>query len=125
LGFCLICAGDYERGYKLLSESIQVNPYYQWWFNAGLSIYHFHNSEFEEAIYWANKIQKQSVIWELILKITSYSELNNYSDASFCLEELRKEIPSISENIKPILGSFLQSEILVDRFWNAFKKVDI
>lgn len=125
LGFCLICAGDYERGHKLLSESIQVNPYYQWWFNAGLSIYHFHNSEFEEAIYWANKIQKQSVIWELILKITSYSELNNYSDASFCLEELRKEIPSISEDIKPILGSFLQSEILVDRFLNAFKKAEI
>jgi TolB-like protein len=125
LGFCLICAGEYERGYTLLSESIQINPYYQWWFNAGLSIYHFQKNEYEDAVYWAEKMQRQSVPWELILKAASYTEMKNFNAAQICTQELTQIIPDLSNLLKPILGSFLQSEELINRLLIALRKVDL
>jgi TolB-like protein len=124
LGFCLICAGDYEHGYRLLSESIQVNPYYPWWFNAGLSIYHFQKNEFEDAVYWAEKMQKQSLVWELILKTASYAEMKNFGAAKICTQELVQIIPDLHVLLKPILGTFLQSEELINRLFLALKKAD-
>lgn len=123
LGFCLICAGRYEQGYSLLSESIQVNPYYQWWFNAGLSIYYFQKNEYEDAIYWAEKMQGQSVPWELLLKAASYAEMNNLNTARTCTHELLQIIPDLSNSLRSILGSFLQSEELINRLLIALKKV--
>jgi len=123
LGFCLICAGEYDRGYVMLSESIQLNPYYQWWFNAGLSIYHFQKSEYEDAVYWAEKIQRQSIPWELILKTAAYAEMKNFNAARICAQELLQAVPNLSNSLKPIVGSFLQSEEMVDRLVVALKKV--
>jgi tetratricopeptide (TPR) repeat protein len=56
LGFCLICCSEYDQGYQLLSDSIYLNPYYPWWFNAGICMYHLKRKEFDEAIYWAEKL---------------------------------------------------------------------
>lgn len=123
LGFCLICAGRYEQGYTLLNESIQVNPYYQWWFNAGLSIYYFQKNEYVDAVYWAAKMQRQSVPWELLLKAAAYAEMNNLDAARICIHELLQIIPDLSNSLKPILGSFLQSEELINRLLIALKKV--
>lgn len=125
LGFCLICAGEFERGYTLLCESIQVNPYYQWWFNAGLSFYHFYKKEFEDSLYWAEKIQGQSIVWELILKTASYTELGNLNSAQSCLDQLSRIIPDLSKKLRPLLGTFLLSEDLVAQLYEAFQKEGI
>ncbi len=125
LGFCLICAGEYERGYKLVSESIQLNQYYQWWFNAGLSIYHFQKNEYEDAVFWAEKMQRQSLTWELIFKTASYAEMKNFCAARLSAKELLQIIPEISSSLEAILGSFLHSEELINRLYTALKKVDL
>lgn len=125
LGFCLICAGEYDRGYLLLSESIQLNPYYPWWFNAGLSIYYFQKAEYEDAVYWAEKMQRQSLIWELLLKAAAYAELGNLSKARVSTQELAQLIPDLSNSIAAILGSFLHSDELVARLLGAVKKVGL
>ncbi len=78
-----------ERGYAMLNNSIQLNPYYQWWFNAGLRFYFSYKKEFSEAIYWADKIQRQSVSWELILKGAAYAEMGKLNDAHIYLSELK------------------------------------
>lgn len=125
LGFCLICAGSYEQGYTLLSESIQVNPHYQWWFNAGLSIYHFQKNEYEEAVYWASKMQKKSIVWELILKTASYVEMDLMTEANACSEELREAVHDLPVTLELVVGAFLQPEVLVNRLLEALKKVGL
>ncbi|GMQ30754.1 hypothetical protein [Algoriphagus confluentis] len=123
LGFCLIAAGDFEKGYRLLCESIQINPYYQWWFNAGLSFYHFAKGEYDDAQYWAEKIQGQSLLWELILKAASYSQLGQTSSAQSTYLQLKNILPD-SVTLDQILGSFLLSESLVEELGKALKKAN-
>jgi len=123
LGFCLICLGEYDKGYNLLCESIQVNPYYPWWFNAGLSFYHFQKQEFEDSIYWAEKIQGQSPIWELILKIASLAEMRDFISARGLYDQLIQIVPDLPNRLNSILSSFLQSEQLVEQLAKAIEKV--
>jgi TolB-like protein len=125
LGFCLICAGEYERGFAMLSDSIQLNPYYQWWFNAGLSIYHFQKNEFDEAVYWAEKMHHHSIPWELILKTASLAEAGKINEAQTCMKELKEVVPELPFKIKSYLNTFIQSDELANRLYLGIIKAGL
>ncbi|HEX5669059.1 MAG TPA: hypothetical protein VFX73_09665 [Chitinophagaceae bacterium] len=116
IGFCLVCSGDYERGYLMICDSIQLNPYYPWWFNAGLSICHYIRNEYDEAIYWAEKLNHHSRVWELILKTAAYSEMEQHQEKQICQNELILLVPG-NAHLKNIVGSFILVPELVDRLW--------
>jgi TolB-like protein len=118
IGFCLICSGEYERGYLMICDSIQLNPYYPWWFNAGLSIYHYVRGEYDDTIYWAEKLNHHSRVWELILKTAAHSEMEQHQAKQLCYNELVSQLPD-SAHLKNIVGSFIQVPELVDRLWTA------
>jgi tetratricopeptide (TPR) repeat protein len=114
IGFCLICCGEYEQGYRLLNDSIQLNPFYPWWFNAALSIYHFHKNEFDDAIYWADKLHNHTETWELILKTAAYTDMGDVEQAGTSRQDLLALLPG-NMTIQDVVSSFLQSEDLINR----------
>jgi TolB-like protein len=124
VGFCLICCGEYEQGYKLLNDSIQLNPFYPWWFNAALSIYHFNNNEFDDAIYWADKLHNHTEPWELILKIAAYTEMGDSEQAEISRQKLLAQLPA-NVAIRDIVSSFLQSDDLIERLLVAVQQQEI
>jgi tetratricopeptide (TPR) repeat protein len=114
-----------DRGFSMLSDSIQLNPYYPWWYNAGLSFYFFQRKEYNEALYWADKMQRQSVIWEMILKSAAYSEMNRVKEAQECLLELKKSLPEFPLRIKPVLSTFLQVDELINGLYSGLEKAEV
>lgn len=123
LGFCMICLGEYDRGYNMMTDSIQLNPYYPWWFNAGFSFYHFNRNEYEDAIYWADKLQLFSPRWEQIIKIASYVGMEKMSEAYDCLSKLHEMFPEFSQVKEQYVNAFLQNNISGE-FVAAINKVD-
>jgi lipoprotein NlpI len=125
MGFILICCGEYERGYKMLNESVQLNPYYQWWFNAGFAFYFFHHNDFSSAFYWAEKMNMPRVPWELLLKIACCNELNLRDDAQkYCLQ-LKREFPTIPTMLDEYLSAVLRDEMLKEKIKSAVIKAGI
>jgi TolB-like protein/Tfp pilus assembly protein PilF len=122
MGFVLICCGEYENGYKMLDESVQLNPYYQWWFNAGFSFYFFHQGEYANAFYWAEKINMPDVAWELILKIAACIEMDLKETSQQYALKLKTEFPVIVSILPTYLHAFLQDQTLVAKLENALKK---
>ena len=122
MGFILICCGDYENGFKMLDESVQLNPYYQWWFNAGFAFYHFHKGDFWGALYLAEKMNRPDVAWELILKIASCNELSLTNEAHKYWERLTGGFPMVLANIDDYLGAVLRDEALLEKIKAAFLK---
>lgn len=122
IGFTLICLGEYERGYTLLTDSIRLNPYYPWWFNGGLSFYHFNKNEFEDAIYWADKMHLFSPRWELIMKIASYAENGKTNDALAHAHQLRDIFPEVNHAKEPYIRAFLQSNKLANRLISSLEE---
>ncbi|ULQ55796.1 hypothetical protein KJS94_14195 [Flavihumibacter rivuli] len=113
MGFILICCGEYERGFKMLDESINLNPFYQWWLNAGLSFYFIHHRDYSNALYWAEKMNRPETPWEDLLKLVCHKGLGNEKDAALILERIRKDFPFALTNPDLLVGAFLQDKELV------------
>lgn len=114
MGFILICCEDYERGYRMLMESVQLNPYYQWWYNAGLAFYHLKKNEYDQVIYWADKMGIQQVPWEWMLKMAGHHGLGNHTEANAAGKFLRGHFPNLKENADVYLSAFLKDEVLIE-----------
>lgn len=125
IGTSLIFAGEYERGIKLLDDSIHLNPYYQWWYNGGLAFYHLHKKEYEDAIYWAEKMNMPHIPWELVIKTASLAEMNNMDEARQCAARLQQQFPFIENILRPFLSAFLYDETLIDQLYNGLLKAGI
>lgn len=122
MGFILICCGEYERGYKLLDDSVRLNPYYQWWFNAGFSFYYFHHNDFTHSFYWAEKMNMPIVPWELLLKIACCVEMNLMDDTEKYCIQLKREFPMIAAMPDDYLHAVLRDEMLVEKLRSSIKK---
>jgi TolB-like protein len=125
MGFCLICCAQYERGFKMLSESVQLNPYYQWWYNGGISFYYFQKQAFADAIYWAEKMNMPKVPWELLMKTAALAEMNNLTEAKQSGADLVCQFPFLQNVLESYLGAFIQDEILVAKLYKALLKAGI
>ncbi len=115
MGFILICCGEYERGFTMLEESVQLNPYYQWWFNAGFAFYHFKNDDFQSAYYWAEKMNRPEVPWELLLKIACCYKMNLPEPSGKLSRQLKREFPVIPAILEEYLSAVLKDIKLVQK----------
>lgn len=113
MGFILICCAEYERGFRILDESINLNPFYQWWLNAGLSFYFIHHNDHSNALYWAEKMNRPETAWEDLLKLVCHKGLGNEKEAALTLERIRKSFPFVVTNPDHFVGAFLQDKELV------------
>jgi hypothetical protein len=104
---------------------VQLNPYYQWWFNAGFAFYYFHQGEFTNAFYWAEKMNMPSVPWELLLKMACAAEMG-LTDAcgKYCTQLLR-EFPGIPSVLDDYLHAVIQDMSLVQKLESALKRAGI
>ncbi|HUM48183.1 MAG TPA: hypothetical protein PLD84_14730, partial [Chitinophagales bacterium] len=123
MGFVLTCAGEFERGFRLLNDSILHNPYFPWWFNVGFSFYFLHKKEYPEALHWADRIYASESFWDPLLKATALGHLNRLEEAKKNLDLLTQLIPG--NQVKDILASFLLSEDLNKIILEGLKKAGL
>lgn len=125
MGFLLICCGEYDRGYNMLDDSVQLNPYYQWWFNAGFSFYYFYQDDFASSFYWAEKMNTPAVPWETILKIACCVEMNLPEATEEYCTRLKQEFPAIPAILDEYLGAVLRDASLVNKLKGSLKLAGI
>ena len=81
MGFGYICAGDYEKGLELMSESISLNPFYTWNLNFGFSYYFIHAEDYEEALLWAEKVNRNLFLWDPMMRASILGWLGRKKEA--------------------------------------------
>ncbi len=125
MGFFLICCGEYEQGMKMMDESIQLNPYYQWWFNGGISFYYYYKEQYEEAIYWAEKINMPHIPWEWLFKTASLAELNRMDEAQRCCTQIKTHFPFLVDMMDVYVNAFMLDKVLTKKIREALRKAGI
>jgi TolB-like protein len=122
MGFGLICAGEFERGYKLIWDSVQINPYCPWWCYTGFVFYYFFKKQFQEALHWAEKINAPELIWDPLMKASAYGHLILVKEADRNVKLLLNLLPDASSLVTGILESFLLSPELIREILDGLKK---
>jgi len=115
MGFGYVCAGDYEKGLELMSESAQLNPYFNWNLNIGFCLYFIHNEEYLEAYQWAERINRSLVFWDPLFRAASLGLLNRKEEANKAYKELLILSPKFSEKAKKMIDLFILDEKLQKR----------
>jgi hypothetical protein len=123
MGFCLICCGEYEEGMNLIDDSVQLNPYYQWWINGGAGFYFFKKEQYDDAIYWAEKMNMPNVPWELIIKTAALAEMNMPEEASQTKEKLFNRFPGLEQYLEPYINAFIQDTDLTKKIYSRLVEV--
>jgi tetratricopeptide (TPR) repeat protein len=124
-GFGYICAGEYEKGLEYMLEAIQLNPYYPWYINFGFCLYYIVNNEFNEALFWADMINRRGFLWDSLIKTSLHGLLGNKKEASKEAAILLESSPDFPNTGKRIVGTFLLDEQLKKSILHGLKNAGI
>jgi TolB-like protein len=125
MGFVLICAGEFERGFKLMQDSVQHNPYCPWWFHGGFVFYFLFKKQYPEALHSAKKLNVPELYWDSLLKASVLGHLNRVEEAHRNLKLLLQIIPDAGSQVKIITESFLLSPELNKEILEGLKKAGL
>ena len=107
IGFGYECAGEYEKGLELMSEAINLNPYYHWNINIGFCFYYLSHKEYDEAFLWAERINRRGLLWDPLLRASSLAQMGKKEEAAEVVKELITLSPNFAERTSSIVGAFI------------------
>lgn len=129
LGVGCIFHGEFEKGIKILEDSIELNPYFPWYFSMGMSLYYFHKKEYEESLYWAERMQMPAALWDPLLRTACYAKLGRSEDARKSAAALKLVLPVQAngkpDEIKNVLAMLFFSEELRDQLEDGLLKAGL
>lgn len=129
LGVGCIFHGEFEKGIKILEDSIELNPYFPWYFSMGMSLYYFHKKEYEESLYWAERMQMPAALWDPLLRTACYAKLGRSEDARKSAEALKLVLPVQAngkpDEVKNVLAMLFFSEELRDQLEDGLLKAGL
>jgi len=111
-GWGHICVGEYEKGLEYLLDATTLNPYYPWYFNMGFCFYYFHLTEFDEVLFYAQRINRQGFYWDPLLKASALGSLGRIEEAAPYVEQILAIKPDFTKRAMEIIGLFLLDEEL-------------
>lgn len=125
MGFGYICTGDYEKGIDLMSESINLNPFYTWNLNLGFAFYFIHAEDYEEALLWAEKVNRRKFIWDPLLRASILGLLERNEASSSAVREVLEICPDFPQFAEPMVNGFLFDKNLIQKISEGLKLAGI
>jgi TolB-like protein len=125
MGFVMICAGEFDKGFVLLNDSIRHNPYGPWWYNTGFAFYFMHEKNYTQALYWSEKMDREDLLWDPLMKAAAFGHLDRSKEAGKNIGKLLQLLPDAADRIKDITESFLLSPELNNEIFEGLKKAGL
>lgn len=126
LGFGLACAGEYKRGYQLIKEVLDFNPYCPWWYFMGLYFVYYQSEKYEEALECAQKMDASDDVYLIpLLTAASKGQLGLLPEAKADVDLLNEKFPEILSSLKTYLSTFILDNSLIDYLIQGAKKAGV
>ncbi|MDR7371353.1 hypothetical protein [Flavobacterium aquidurense] len=122
VGCMLIFAGYFDKGYSIMKNAIEKNPYYPCWVNIGFCLYYIEKKDYANAFHWAEKMDSEETFWAPLLKCVSLSFLKEDNKAKKYLDKLLNLEPQAPKKIKNMLSSCVLSEKIITKIIGELEK---
>lgn len=126
VGCMLVFAGYFDKGFHIMQNATQKNPYYPWWINMGFCCYYLSQKEYKNAFYWAEKIDCEETFWDPLFKCAILSLIGEDFKAEKYLSKLLHTEPKTTTTKMPgIISSLILSEDLASEILTAIQRIKI
>lgn len=125
VGCMLILAGYFNKGFPIMQNAIQKNPYSPWWINIGFCCYYLYKKEYKNAFLWAEKIDSEESFWDPLLKCATLSLINEDIKAKKYLSKLLALASNTPDKVQQILSNVILSKDLVTEIAEAVERIGI
>ena len=112
MGFGLICLGYYEKGFELISKSMQLSPRLPWCSKLGLSMYYYHKRQSTDSLNWANKISSPRVPFISLLRLALQRKMRLLDPEFNDIEKQTEKGFEFKNNISEIVGRFVLDPVM-------------
>ena len=112
MGFGLICLGYYEKGFELISKSMQLSPRLPWCSKLGLSMYYYHKRQSTDSLNWANKISSPQVPFISLLRLALQRKMRLLDPEFNDIEKQSEKGFQFKNNISEIVGRFVLDPVM-------------
>jgi tetratricopeptide (TPR) repeat protein len=110
LALSLVFLGEYERGKQLLDKAMLLNPFYPWCYSFTMSAYYYFNKEYEQAYFWAERINMPSLKFDVTMRAVILGRLNNSNKTKKILKELLELWPDVATEARSFFKKFILHE---------------
>jgi TolB-like protein/Tfp pilus assembly protein PilF len=124
VGCMLVFAGYFDKGFHIMEDAIQKNPYCPWWINVGYCYYYLAKKEYKNAFYWAEKMDTEETFWEPLLKCATLFLIGEESKAQKYFAKLLHTEPKATK-VKETLSSLILSEDLVLEIVRVLERIEL
>lgn len=125
VGCMLVFAGYFDKGFHIMENAIQKNPYSPWWIKIGFCCYYLSKKEYKNAFLWAEKMDSEESFWDPLLKCASLALINEDVKAKKYFLKLVALEPNVPNKIQLILSSLILSEDLVTEIIEAVERIGL
>lgn len=125
VGCMLVFAGYPDKGFAIMENAIQKNPYFPWWINIGFCCYYITKKEYKTAAYWAEKMDSEGTFWDPLLKCATLSLINEDVKAKKYYSKLLTVEPDAPNKIYSMLSGLILSEDLVSELVKATERIGL
>lgn len=123
--FWACIAGDFERGLKNLSRSVQLNPYYPGWFHHAPFLFYLKQANYRRAQAEAEKFQMLDFFWSYIDKAVAAGLLGKTDAARALLEKVKQLHPDFANHPRYYVSSFVMEQDLMEKMMEGLKKAGL
>jgi len=121
----MICAGDYEKGFKGLTKSMQLNTSYPPAFNFCMALYFIKKKNFDLALQWIEKLSYSSLIWFNMIRIVAYAGQGKHQLSTALSEMTEDQTRELAALTRETLGKFLLDADLVEQLFKGLKNAKL
>ena len=124
-GWFLSMAGQFDKGFRFIELSKELNPYYPTWFEFPYFLYNYQNKNFFDALKAADKFGLSIFFWNPLMHAAVLGQLGRITEAQDAFQKLLSLKPDFPEQALFYINSLILNDELVDFMIEGLKKAGL
>ena len=124
-GWFLAMAGQYDKGFGFIEQSMKLNPFFPSWFHFPYFVNYYLDGKFDDALETIKKFGLPDFFWNPLMQAAVLGQLGRITEAKVALQRLLSLKPDFHGRARFYISCFLIKDKWVDRLVEGLKKAGL
>lgn len=124
-GWFLAMAGQYDKGFRIIEQGMQLNPFVPSWFHFPYYMYYYLDGKYGDALEAIKKFGLPDLFWNPLMHAAALGQLGRITEAQTAFQKLLSLKPDFPERARFYISCFLVKNEWVDRILEGLKKAGL